>query len=157
MLSTHYMSRRTKLIAAAGAVVLLAIGAYLLWFAAPRGTEVSGTLSDLVALPKPSKCSFDYSDDSVISSGTVYVSGGMLRGDFTFHIIPSGQQVTTHVIEKDGVRYSWAADSTMGSQAPVASSTGQSGVNTLYHYTCAPAAVASSSFDLPPGVPFLGQ
>jgi hypothetical protein len=150
------MSKRTKIIIGAAIVILIACGLFF-WLSASRGTPVSGTLSDLAALKTPSKCYFNYSDDSVTSAGTVYVSGGMLRGDFTFDIVPSGQHVTTHVIEKAGTRYSWGADSSVGSQAAVSSSTDASGVNTLYHYTCSSVTVDPSLFDLPPGIAFVQE
>jgi hypothetical protein len=67
-------------------------------------------LKDIFASSKTQKCTF--SDTASGSSGTVYISDGKMRGDFTTEV--QGQTVTSHMIVDNQISYVWSDASTQG-------------------------------------------
>jgi hypothetical protein len=72
--------------------------------------ESQMTLKDLFSASKSQKCTF--SDSSSGSSGTVYLSDGKMRGDFTSST--QGQTVTSHMIVQANTSYVWTDASDQG-------------------------------------------
>jgi hypothetical protein len=68
------------------------------------------TLKDLFASSKNQKCTF--SDSSSGSSGTVYITGNKMRGDFSSTV--HGQTVISHMIVDNQISYVWSDASTQG-------------------------------------------
>lgn len=67
---------------------------------------INGTLADLAAKGVPMQCSFKSTVDGVESSGTVYVSGKNMRGDFKG--MYDGKEESTHMIRSDDTNYIWS-------------------------------------------------
>jgi hypothetical protein len=76
------------------------------------------SLKALFSLNKDTKCTFTNSADSMTSSGTVYISGSMMRGDFNSNTTASGS-VDSHMIRSQDDIYVWsgANGSKMGMDA----------------------------------------
>ena len=150
-------------------VVLLALGGAYFLYGRPSSplTSTSGTpttssakksLKDLIALGSSQQCKFQ---DAAGNSGTMYVSGGKSRGDFTS--TANGATVGSHMLYDGQAMYIWmdgqsqgykstldatsAPDSAAGSQAM--------DVNQALDYDCSSWSVAATSFTPPAGIEFL--
>lgn len=116
----------------------------------------SGTMKDLIARGS-SQC--QVTDPSNGSSGTVYVGGGKMRGDFTSQT-SSGTTITSHMISDGQTVYVWSSAMPQGIKMAVSASsqTSASGTQNPYNenvnYTCSAWSVNSSEFALPAGVTF---
>ncbi len=109
------------------------------------------------------KCDVKQAMSDFENSGTVYISGGNTRGEYT--TIAEGRTMKTSFILKDGYSYSWGdmmqgmgfkvkATSDMGMDGLAASDTYSWNANQIGDYTCEAWTVDSSKFDLPSGVTF---
>jgi len=104
------MNKKALLIIAA--VLLLLAGAWYYTSAKKSGigsgTETtSGTksLKDLLSSGVAQKCTFSTTNESGVSEGTSYVSGGKVRGDFTTTV--SGKTTKSHMISDGKSSYIW--------------------------------------------------
>lgn len=95
-------------------IYLYVLGALVLggviWFAtqkapsspvATNNATNQSSLRSLLAMPMPQQCTFESAD----SSGTVYIAGSQMSGDFTSSI--SGQSQLAHTIIKNNQMYLW--------------------------------------------------
>jgi len=127
--------------------------------AATGGVGTQMSLKDLLAEGGSQKCAFMSSTDSSESSGTVYVSDGQMRGDFTS--MAGGQSVMSHMVVTDSTSYVWTDNYPQGMMMSFDSMTaGQEGdqaavdPNALADYSCEPWAADAGAFVLPDGVDF---
>lgn len=121
-------------------------------------TSTPHSLRDLLGLSTSQKCTYQ---DGQGSQGTVYVSGGMVRTDFT--TTSSGQTYASHMIARNNQVYTWMDGSQTGylmdlnsmpeaeesmaqedskSQEPV-------NIDQTYDYQCSAWSPDNSLFDLP--------
>ena len=128
------------------------------------GGAFSGSLVELAKRGGTYKCTFSSGTAASESSGTVYVSGQNIRGDFTS--LASGMTVESHMIQTGGYVYVWSpmmpqgfkTKTTAGTAPGTAGATGQyADMNSRYDYNCTPESASASMFTLPAGVTFVGQ
>ncbi len=79
-----------------------------------------GPLSYLISLKEPLVCSVKTTTLSMKRSGTVYVAGGKLRGDFLSSV--NGVLVNASMIDDGTHLYAWASGATKGLELLAASS-----------------------------------
>lgn len=78
---------------------------------------ISGTWTDLLSQKKPMTCTFAFEDseNSIQTSGRVYVADGAMRGDFETRSPVANPPVTkTHMIKVDNISYIWGMDGKNG-------------------------------------------
>ncbi len=125
----------------------------------------SGSLADLMGRGGNWKCEFSHSVNGISSSGTVYVAGASIRGDFSSSVPQLATPVDSHMIQDGGYVYVWSSMmqgrgfKTKSAQGDASSGSAQGGidVNQMLDYTCAPWAKDASKFALPVGVEFTGN
>ena len=145
-----------------GVVVLLVLGAGGYLFMNKKSptsntqTQTSGptSLKDLLDANLPQKCTYP--------EGTVYISGGKFRGDFTSDV--SGKAVTSHMISDSTTSYIWTDDQKQGfkmtidadAKAEAQTETDNSGVdvNEKLDYKCGAWLPDASLFNTPSGIEF---
>ena len=107
------------------------------------------------------KCEVKQSMDDFNTGGTVYISGGNIRGDF--NTVAEGQTAQTSFILKDGFTYNWSSLApNMGVKVPVAvdsETTVNSEVyswsaNQIGDYDCEPWVADASMFIVPTNINF---
>lgn len=127
---------------------------------------ITGSLADLLNRGGDWQCIFNVKNEVSESSGTVYVSGQTLRGDFVSAVPQLNQDIDSHMIQKDGSVYVWTSLSPQGfkSAATIGTPDGttafsQQGIdiNQQYAYNCTPWTVDASQFELPEGITFAGS
>lgn len=119
------------------------------------------SLKALMAANTPQECTFQNSTDSSTSEGKIYLSSGMMRGDFTS--TSSGQTFVSHMITKDDAVYTWIDNMTTGfktsidadAQAKTDDSQKQGvDINQELNYNCKPWSADTSTFELPANITF---
>lgn len=75
--------------------------------------SIQGTLKDLAAKGVPMQCAFSNTAETGESSGTVYISGDNMRGDFSVKQ-PDGTMITSHMIRVDNSTYTWSSNQKQG-------------------------------------------
>lgn len=149
-------------------LVLLIVGIGIYFFMNKSGTSAmpetaSGptSLTALMALGIPQKCDFsDTTNPEAQTSGTVYVSGGKSRGDFTS--TAGGQTFHAHSIVESDTMYSWVEENGMGvkiainkdQQKPTGDSK-QFDAGKAMDYHCSAWVPDSSKFDVPTNIKFM--
>lgn len=156
-------------------MILLGVGAFFIFgrksSAPATSSPTSGeqpssmsTLRDLIAKGISQSCT--YSTDR--SYGTLYLSGGKIRGDFNVTVTGANNQTQTsvsHMIIMDSTNYLWTEGVKTGikmsfdqnaTPAPVTSNTPTNSfdANALNNYKCSPWVADESMFVLPAGVTF---
>ena len=159
-------------------VVLLGLGGFLFLKKSPatptddsKMTQTTGgsttsekSLKELVTSGASQQCTFN-NPDSKESMGTVYVSGGKVRGDFTVSV--QGKDMTTHMIGDGTNSYIWTDGQTTGikmafdpatevqnSNTPTQSNGVD--VNAKMNYNCESWTADQSKFEVPTTVTFTG-
>jgi hypothetical protein len=126
----------------------------------------SGSLSDLAKRGGNYKCTIAHESEAAQSSGTVYVAGDRIRGDFTSIVPQVGMTVETHMIQNGGYVYTWSPLTPNGFKAKTTlseSNTSQAmsgeyaDFQQAYSYDCAPWSVDTSLFTPPSDVTFVTQ
>lgn len=75
----------------------------------------SGTLSELTKRGGDHKCTFSHTTGVGTSSGTVYISGTDMRGDFVTNVVqPTKTTVESHMIKSGEWVYTWSPMMPMG-------------------------------------------
>jgi hypothetical protein len=120
--------------------------------------EAKGTIKSLLASGVPQSCTFT-SEKQASTSGTVYIAGGKMRGDFT--TTSQGQSMTGHLIIDSGYSYIWSDLLTRGmkvalTEGSASATTANQGmdVNQSVSYTCKPWTPDASKFTLPTNITF---
>jgi hypothetical protein len=148
-------------------VVVVVVGAYVLWGQKASAPSVSqttmatssqpSTLRELAMSGTPQKCTFTSANNT---QGTIYVAGGKVRGDFSSQV--NGKAMAGHMIVQDQTSYVWIDGMATGFKNSFAASATTSmqassqGVNPDEHvsYSCQPWSVDANLFSLPAGVTF---
>lgn len=120
-------------------------------------SQVKGTLKSLLTAGIPQNCSFT---NDTGGSGSVYVSGGKMRGDFTS--TSQGKTFSGHMIIDSGYSYVWSDAMPRGMKIamsdvqPTGTPAANQGVdvNQSVSYSCKPWVPDSSMFALPTSVTF---
>lgn len=123
----------------------------------------SGSMKDLVARNQSVKCTFNHSTDVDTSSGTVYVSGGKIRGDFDINAKQAVGTFQAHMITDGEYSYVWSSLLAQGFKMPIAKASAQtasqptSGVdyNQNLDYQCESWSVDDSVFITPSDISFV--
>ena len=77
--------------------------------AAVSGEAGSGSIRALLSLGKDLTCTFNRADANVTMSGTMYLSGNMMRGDFKSKTGTSGD-IDSHVLRSGDTMYVWSSN-----------------------------------------------
>lgn len=139
-------------------LLVLGVGGYFFMNKKPAAivTSVPTSLKDLLAANLPQKCTFP--------EGTVYISGGKFRGDFSSDV--SGKAVVSHMISDSKTSYIWTDGEKQGfkmtitdeakSQAESQTEVDKNGVdvNAKLDYKCSTWLPDASLFNTPAGVEF---
>ncbi len=164
-----------KVIAVILAVVVIGGGAYFLSQrksennvagenqSANSATETSaetGSIKSLIAAGKSQQCTFSSKEDATQSSGTMYVAGGKMRGDFNTET--NNVKVVSHMIYDGSTSYFWTDGSATGFKMALdantktdASAQAQSvDPDKNYDFDCKSWSVDNSKFELPNGIQF---
>lgn len=171
---------------AIGGVVVLCGAAYLFWGghgdrivtredAAMRNDQEMETvlstekksLRALLGMTESVACDFAVEDPHAgKSSGTVYIAGGKMRGDFSSVPPVGGKTIESHMIIVDDTTYVWSPEGMgygMKMHVPEASdaavnttpsSDGAPNWDAAYDYHCSSWTADSAKFALPTGVEF---
>lgn len=159
-----------------GIVVALIVVGGGIWYLSghPAGTtggtasgetaEGSGTLAELMKKGGAYKCEVavkpTQENANTESSGTVYVGGGKMRGDFSTVVAAlGGKAVESHMISSEGYVYTWSDLMPQGVKMKVDASgeaPAQQGMDayTAVDYRCSPWSVEESRFTVPSNVTF---
>lgn len=120
-----------------------------------------GSMKDLIARGGEYKCSFTHSTDAGDSSGTVYISGMKMRGDFVSVITAGEASMESHMISDGEFTYVWSPAMPMGMKMKITEEMTPSGttvqavpVDQELDYSCEKWNVVESQFSLPAGVNF---
>jgi hypothetical protein len=121
-------------------------------------STTSGTIRDLLALGRNVMCAVSAASTTSNYSGTVYISGTMMRGDFTLKG-STGTTIDSHMIRDNGVVYAWSGSQGVKMNFGNLVSTGaQSKTNVnldqRVNYQCSPWNVDSTKFSVPTTVHF---
>jgi hypothetical protein len=106
------------------------------------------------------KCEVKQSMSDMENGGTVYVSGGNMRGDFS--TIAEGRTMSTSFIMKDSYTYNWSSMSPKaGVKMKIAATAGDSketayswSADQVGDYNCQPWTLETSKFEIPADVTF---
>ncbi len=119
----------------------------------------SGTIRSLLSIGKDVACTFSGTNSQGTVTGTSYISGTMMRGDFTLESKATGT-VNSHMIRNGNDVYVWTGS--QGAKMSFSAVTGsdtkaKSGVDldSTVQYTCKDWTKDTSKFTLPTGVSFL--
>jgi len=120
-------------------------------------SQVKGTLKGLLTSALPQTCTFTGDNGA---TGSVYVSGGKMRGDF--QEMNQGKTFSGHMIIDSGYTYFWSDAMTRGMkmalsevQTTTTPAAGQGvDVNQSVSYSCKPWVPDASMFALPANVTF---
>ncbi len=130
------------------------------------GSETTGggqgqkSFKTLLAQGGSQKCSVSYATGGVSSQGTVYVSSGKMRGDFSTAV--NGQTNVAHMLIEDSNTYTWMEGMNMGYKMKVDTSAAagtngsqnQVDLNQQVDYQCSSWSADPSLFNLPSGINF---
>lgn len=171
---------KSKIIIAAVAMVFLAGGAFLITNkasddglgtkastqSANGNTEERSSINGLLAQGKNVQCAYSYTDgNSNKSSGTVYIAGERMRGNFT--VKASGQAAqTSNMLRDDQYQYVWTEDTDTGFKIKISEldandqkSTDEQNQQSVdqdkkYDFDCSGWSVDESMFKVPGGIKF---
>ena len=129
--------------------------------AQPQGDGMR-SLRDLLALGTSQKCTFASNVEGQQSEGTVYISGGKVRGDFASRVSANGALVMSHMIIEGNTMKMWQDGESMGmvmtipQGGDVPQQTGEKSLSydEKVDYQCAPWIIDGSVFVAPTTVMF---
>lgn len=119
----------------------------------------SGSIESLIAAGRSQMCTFSSKEQDTQTSGTMYVSGGKMRGDFETDT-GSGNKTVSHMMYDGTTSYVWSDGSNMGFKMALDTSDQTSaptqGVDPKknYEYHCEKWSTDNSKFELPSNVEF---
>lgn len=125
----------------------------------------SGSMRDLVARNQSVKCTFTHSTEINSSSGTVFVSGGKVRGDFDITVPQTGTNLKAFMIADGKDTYVWSSILPQGFKMPISDAKMQSSgqpangidYNQSLDYECEPWSVDESVFITPTDISFVSM
>ena len=127
----------------------------------PVGSEQSQTpekkmaFADFVRQGGSYKCDISQSSADTTNSGTVYVSGGMVKGEYSTST--AGRVVTTYFLVRDGFSYAWfSTDPTQGfkMKVDVTGPGADEWSSQIGDYNCVAWSADASVFAIPANVTF---
>lgn len=122
----------------------------------------SGSLKNLFGMTGSFICTVSSDVASGLASGTVYVSDGKVRGDFTTQA--NGATVAVHMIQTEGYMYNWSdaypqgvkiktdVEGATGEQVPMSD---MFDANANINYSCDPSTVDTNMFVPPANIEFM--
>ncbi len=123
-----------------------------------KGTSSSGSIRDLLALGKNLMCTIDESSATSTVTGTMYISGNMMSGEFTSSSKGSLGMIS-HMIRNGDTVYAWSAS--QGAKMTFTNLTGTSAqskssvnLDQKVGYKCSDWSVDNSKFAVPTNVKF---
>lgn len=128
-------------------------------------STLRGNMQDLMARQGSWKCAFTHATDAANSTGVVYISNGMMRGNFVSQV-PQMGEVKSYMIARDGFIYTWSDVMPQGVKLPMTSAQASAqtqGQTNFYaqelDYNCVSWDADASPFTVPASVTFmeLGQ
>ncbi len=121
----------------------------------------NGSLRSLIARNKDVVCTVSTTHSSGSSEGTLYISGGMMRGDFTVKST-NAATMESHMIQNAGTMYMWSGsegvkmDTTASGNAQASAQTQSSiDLDQNYGYDCKDWSKDASKFSVPSTVNFM--
>lgn len=127
----------------------------------PMAGNFSGSMGELIARGGNYKCDFTHTTDAGDSSGTTYISGKKIRGDFTTNVTGvSAMKIETHMISDGEFAYTWSSMMPTGMKMKLNLSETSDGAKTGFDYNqhldynCSPWMEDSSMFSLPANIKF---
>jgi hypothetical protein len=127
------------------------------------GGSFTGSWTDLVKRGGTYVCEVDHSSAADGTSGSVYVSGSDVRGDFTSTV--AGKSVASHMLKKGDTVYVWGGGMEGGLMMQSAMMQGGGGsapttgdvvdTNQSYGWNCTHTTPDASKFVKPAGVEFM--
>jgi hypothetical protein len=124
------------------------------------GGKGKGSLRSLLAMTKDTMCTYSGTSAGTTVSGTMYLSGGMMRGDFVTTSQSSGS-VDSHMIKNGDTMFVWSGnqgakmDMKMLDQNADANQKGSVDLNQDVDYTCKDWTKDASKFVIPTTVTFV--
>lgn len=127
-------------------------------------TTVTGSIFDLIKMGSTSKCTFSSNTDTVSTSGTTYISGKQLRGDFD--VVTDGNRMESHMYSDGEWVYTWTSALPQGikmkldaaesekMQQDTQQIKGMEDFQNKFDYKCSKWSADPSIFVLPEGVQF---
>lgn len=125
----------------------------------------NGSVKDLMARGGNHKCTFTQEVENSKSTGTVYISGMKMRGDFNSSVSAGGanMDIASHMISDGEFMYTWSSMMPTGFKMKIADTSATATVtptqqsfdsNQKLEYTCVAWAVDETQFALPTTVTF---
>src|SRR3989344_2936863 len=118
-------------------------------------TEKKVAFAEFVKQGGSYKCEIKNNINDAGSSGTVYVSDGVVRGEF--NTLTAGKMVTTYFLVRDGFSYAWfSTDPTKGFKIKEDTSVSASSdwANQIGDYSCESWTADRVMFEVPASVAF---
>ena len=123
----------------------------------------NGSLADLAMRGGSHKCTFMHSTDVSDSSGTLFISGKKMRGDFKTHEKVNGTDIESHMLSDGSFAYVWspAMPSGMKMQTELTAATPGSTTSANFDYSqkldyqCEAWTADEATFALPANVTFM--
>ena len=122
----------------------------------------SGTFASMMGMSGSYKCTVTSKDPSTFSGGTVYISNGNMRSDFTS--TSEGKNIDVHMIKNGSDIYTWTSAypqgmkmsaSMMTNPQPGAASGQSFNANTSVDYSCVASSADASMFVAPSSIKFM--
>lgn len=124
--------------------------------------SAESTLKELIASKVPVKCSYSTDAGTAKITGTVYVSGGKVKGDFT--TMAGKTAISGHMVTDEKYVYTWtdgtnqgykfAIDTNTQTKEAAESNTQKPDFNQKFNYSCSPWIPDSKMMELPKNVTF---
>jgi hypothetical protein len=125
---------------------------------------IQGTLKSLLSRGKSQKCTYSNKIESASIGGTVYVSDGKMRGDFTTttekikvngHMIVYGKYFYTwNDLRKEGIKMAYDPNEQAPTSVPVNTSNQAPDINKTFTYTCQGWVTDNAVFTPPSDITF---
>jgi hypothetical protein len=131
---------------------------------APDNDTFNGSITDLAKRGGDYECTFVQTNDMSDSTGTVFISGKKMRGDFKTTVkAVSGMNVESHMISDGEFMYNWSSMLPTGFKIAITESTNATSTpsgsqnfdyNQKLDYKCKAWMADSTKFELPASIKF---
>lgn len=103
------------------------------------GDKITGKFAELISAGKSMECTFSGETDGYKTSGTVFVAGKNMRGDFNSEA--QGKMMDSHMIQDGETIYTWTTDPKQGMMMKISK-------EDVAKYKDGPADDSNKSFDM---------
>lgn len=121
-----------------------------------------GTFKDFVARGGNWSCTVSVNNPEAPTTGTVYLSGEQMRGDFvSTPVALGGQQIASYMIRTDGMFYTWTNLTAQGVKVAAQTTEGASPADQVINmsaevqYDCQPWVADATKFAIPAEITFM--